>query len=125
MYGVEFREMDDLLQESDFVTLHVNLTDETRGMINARTLGLMKPTAILINTARGPIVDPDDLYDALVNGEIAYAALDVTDPEPIAVDRQVADPVQLHHRAPHRQRHPHHPHRNGDDRRAQPAGRSQ
>lgn len=85
-YGVEYREMDELLQESDFVTLHVNLTEETRYMINARTLGLMKPTAILINTARGPIVDPDALYDALVSGEIAYAALDVTEPEPIATD---------------------------------------
>ncbi len=57
--GVEYRELDDLLQEADFVSLHVNLTAETRGLIDARALELMKPTAVLINTARGPVVDPD------------------------------------------------------------------
>ncbi len=83
--GVEYRELDDLLRESDFVSLHLNLTDETRSMIDARAFNLMKENAILINTARGPMVDSDALYLALKEGQIAYAALDVTDPEPIPV----------------------------------------
>lgn len=87
--GAEYRELPDLLAESDFVSLHVNLSDETRGMINARALGLMKPSAILINTARGPVVDSDALYAALKKGEIAYAALDVTDPEPLPADHKL------------------------------------
>ncbi len=81
--SVEYRELDDLLHESDFVSLHVNLTDETQGMFDSRAFGLMRENAILINTARGPIVDSEALYDALKEGQIAYAALDVTDPEPI------------------------------------------
>ncbi len=79
-------ELDDLLRQSDFVSLHVPLTPKTRGLIGARELALMKPTAILINTARGPIVDSAALHDALANGTIAYAALDVTDPEPVPLD---------------------------------------
>ena len=82
-------ELDELLAESDFVTLHVPLTDETEHMINARTLAKMKPTAILINAARGPIVDTDALYDALSARQIAYAALDVTDPEPLPGDHKL------------------------------------
>jgi D-3-phosphoglycerate dehydrogenase len=82
-------ELDELLAESDFVTLHVPLTDETEHMINAGTLGKMKPTAILINAARGPIVDTDALYDALSARQIAYAALDVTDPEPLPGDHKL------------------------------------
>jgi glyoxylate reductase len=81
--GVEYRSFDDLLRESDYVSLHVNLTEETRGLVDARALSLMKPTAILVNTARGPVVDSDALYEALKEGKIAYAALDVTDPEPL------------------------------------------
>jgi phosphoglycerate dehydrogenase-like enzyme len=68
------------------VSLHVNLSPETKGLINAERLGLMKPTAILVNTARGPVVDSDALVDALRAGTIAAAALDVTDPEPLPVD---------------------------------------
>jgi len=81
--GVEYRSIDNLLRESDFVTLHVNLNSNTKGLINTRTLKLMKPGSILINTSRGPVVDSDALYQALKNNHIAYAALDVTDPEPL------------------------------------------
>ncbi|MGH2562824.1 MAG: 2-hydroxyacid dehydrogenase [Thermomicrobiales bacterium] len=84
--GVEFRDLDDLLRESDFVSLHVALTPETQHLIGARELGLMKREAILVNAARGPVVDTDALVDALRSGEIAGAALDVTDPEPLPAD---------------------------------------
>ncbi len=78
--------LDDLLSESDFVSLHVPLTDETHHLISDRELALMKPTAILINTARGSVLDPKALYAALRDGQILAAGLDVTDPEPIAPD---------------------------------------
>jgi glyoxylate reductase len=89
--GVEYRALDDLLRESDYVSLHVSLTDETRGMLDARAFALMKPTAILINTSRGPVVDPEALYGALKTGQIGYAALDVTDPEPLPVDHRLLE----------------------------------
>ncbi|GAB4436107.1 MAG: D-glycerate dehydrogenase [Anaerolineae bacterium] len=76
-------DLDTLLRESDFVSLHTPLTDATRHLIDAAALEQMKPTAILINTARGPVVDHDALFHALRDRRIAYAALDVTDPEPI------------------------------------------
>ncbi|HET7678106.1 MAG TPA: D-glycerate dehydrogenase [Candidatus Limnocylindrales bacterium] len=79
-------EMDQLLAESDFVSLHVNLSDETRGLIGIQALSKMKPTAVLVNTSRGPVVDQPALYHALSNGIIAGAALDVTDPEPMRAD---------------------------------------
>jgi glyoxylate reductase len=84
--GVEYADMESLLGESDFVTLHTILSPETHHLIGERELKLMKETAILINSARGPIVDPRALYRALKEGWIAYAALDVTEPEPIPVD---------------------------------------
>ena len=87
--GVEYVDFDTLLQESDYISLHVNLTDETKGLFNAETFGKMKETAVLINTARGPVIDPDALYDALKDGQIGYAALDVTDPEPLPVDHKL------------------------------------
>ncbi len=80
------RELDDLLRESDFVSIHCPLKPDTYHLIGERELGLMKPTAILVNTARGGIVDPQALYTALKNGQIGYAALDVTEPEPIHLD---------------------------------------
>lgn len=87
--GVEYRDFESLLRESDYVSLHVNLTEETRGLMDAAAFALMKPAGILINTARGPIVDSDALYDALKEGQIAYAALDVTDPEPLPADHKL------------------------------------
>lgn len=81
-YGVELVELDRLLAESDLVTIHCLLNAETHGLIGAAQLARMKPTAVLVNTARGPIVDPVALTDALRRGVIAAAALDVTDPEP-------------------------------------------
>lgn len=84
--GVKQVDFDTLLAKSDFVSLHTPLTPETRHLINREALRKMKHTAILINTARGPIVDQEALYDALTDGTIAYAALDVTDPEPMRPD---------------------------------------
>ncbi len=84
--GVTYADMDTLLAQSDFVTIHTDLNQETRHLFNAGAFGKMKSTAILINTARGPIVDPDALYEALRQGKIRAAALDVTEPEPIPVD---------------------------------------
>ena len=78
--------LNELLGRSDFVTLHCPLTPETNRLIGTEELKRMKPEASLINTARGPIVDTEALTAALRNGEIAYAALDVTDPEPIPAD---------------------------------------
>ena len=84
--GARRVELDQLLAESDFVSLHVNLTDETRHLVNAEALRRMKPSAVLVNTSRGPVVDQRALYEALRGGEIFAAALDVTDPEPMRAD---------------------------------------
>ncbi|HWV24106.1 MAG TPA: D-glycerate dehydrogenase [Thermomicrobiales bacterium] len=83
---VQFVELDDLLKEADFVSLHVALAPETHHLIDARELGLMKKTAILINAARGPVVDTDALVQSLREGDIFAAGLDVTDPEPLPAD---------------------------------------
>ncbi|HBX70561.1 MAG TPA: D-glycerate dehydrogenase, partial [Chloroflexi bacterium] len=87
--GLEYCSLDDLLTEADFVTLHVDLNAATRGLIGAREFSMMKPNAILVNTARGPIVDPEALYAALKSNQIAAAALDVTDPEPLPADHKL------------------------------------
>jgi glyoxylate reductase len=78
--------LDELLERSDFVSVHCPLTPETYHLIDSGKLSRMRSNAILINTARGPIVDPDALREALIAGEIAGAALDVTDPEPLPAD---------------------------------------
>ncbi len=78
----EFVPLDDLLRESDFVSVHVPLSDSTRGMIGAREFGLMKSTAILVNTSRGPVVDEAAVVEALRSGTIAGAGLDVFEKEP-------------------------------------------
>lgn len=82
MDGVLMTDLDTLLEECDIVSLHVPLTDSTRGLIDAEKLALMKPDAILINTARGPVVDSQALADALTQGRIAGAAVDVFESEP-------------------------------------------
>jgi phosphoglycerate dehydrogenase-like enzyme len=82
-HGVERTDLDTLLRESDVVTLHCNLTAETRGLMDRRRLALLKPTAVLINTARGTVVDLDALCDALEARAMAAAALDVLPEEPL------------------------------------------
>jgi glyoxylate reductase len=84
--GVTFVELDELLRESDFVSLHCALTENTRHLIGAHELELMKREAVLVNAARGPVVDTEALLSALRDGTIWSAALDVTDPEPLPPD---------------------------------------
>lgn len=81
--------VDELLETADFITLHVPLTPDTKHLIDVAAFKKMKKTAVLINTSRGPIVESDALYEALHSGDIAYAALDVTDPEPLPADHKL------------------------------------
>ena len=85
-YGVEMTSLRDLLERADFVSLNCDLNPTSYHLINAETLRWMKPTAVLINTARGPIVDEPALVAALENGHIAGAALDVFEVEPLPLD---------------------------------------
>ncbi|MGW7368931.1 2-hydroxyacid dehydrogenase [Streptomyces sp. NPDC054841] len=80
--GARHVPLDDLLRASDYVTLHAPLTDETRHLLDAGRLALLKPTAFVINTARGALIDQDALADALASGTLAGAGIDVFDPEP-------------------------------------------
>ena len=88
--GLEYVPMETVLRESDFISVHVPLLPETRGLIGAQQLRLMKKTAILINTSRGPVVDEAALADALESGEIAAAGLDVFEREPEVEPRLLA-----------------------------------
>jgi D-3-phosphoglycerate dehydrogenase len=74
--------LEELLERSDFISVHAPLTDQTRHIIGAAELAKMKSTAILVNTSRGPLIDPDALYEALTTGQINSAGLDVHEPEP-------------------------------------------
>jgi len=85
-WGATPADLETLLREADFVSLHVPLTSDTAHLINADALGKMKSNAILVNTSRGPIIDHQALYEALRAGRIGAAALDVTEPEPLGVD---------------------------------------
>jgi phosphoglycerate dehydrogenase-like enzyme len=84
--GVDLVDLATVFRESDFVAVNCPLTAETHGLIDAHLLGLMKPTAFLVNTARGPIVAQDDLVAALQTGALAGAGLDVFNPEPLPAD---------------------------------------
>ena len=85
-YNMTYAPIDTVLRQSDFVSVHVNLTPETYHLISHHELHLMKSNAVLVNAARGPVIDPKALYLALKEGEIGFAALDVTEPEPITMD---------------------------------------
>ena len=85
-YGAEPLELDELLAESDFISVHVPLTRETRGMIGEAEFCRMKPTAVVINTARGGVIDEKALVEALKTGRIAGAAVDVYEEEPVKAD---------------------------------------
>lgn len=89
-YGVQYVDLETLCKESDYISLHTPLFPSTKGMINKRLFNMMKPTAFFINVSRGPVIVEEDLYDALKNGVIAGAGLDVFDPEP-PVNNRFAD----------------------------------
>jgi phosphoglycerate dehydrogenase-like enzyme len=79
-------EFETLLEESDFISLHTPLTPDTRHLIDAEALSKVKPSAVLVNTSRGPVVDLDALHDALKSGRLFAAGLDVTEPEPLPLE---------------------------------------
>jgi glyoxylate reductase len=85
-YGLEHTSLEDLLRQADFISLHTPLTPQTHHLIGHEQLRMMKPSAILVNTSRGPVVDTEALAEALRAGAIGGAALDVTDPEPLPAD---------------------------------------
>lgn len=85
-FGLEYRSQDELLRESDFVTVHTALTSGTEGMCDDNFFTAMKPTAVFVNTGRGGLVDQEALYRALTTGSIYAAGIDVTTPEPLPTD---------------------------------------
>ena len=85
-YHATYADLDTVLREADFLSIHTTLSTTTYHYFDDAKLKLMKPSAVLINTSRGPVVDPAALYRALSSGTIAYAALDVTEPEPIKMN---------------------------------------
>ena len=86
MPGVELLSLDEVLAHSDFVSVHVALTEQTRQLLDARRIALMKPGAVLVNTARGGIVDECALAAALADGHLFAAGIDVYEQEPVAAD---------------------------------------
>lgn len=94
--GIDLRELSDVFRESDYVSLHAPLTSETRHLINRESLALFRPGAILINTARGGLVEGAALVDAVSNGHLAGAVLDVVDPEPLAPDDPLRHAAGIH-----------------------------
>ena len=94
--GIRKVDLDPLYAESDFITLHVPLNDQTRHMVSAAQFARMKPTAVVINCSRGGVVDQAALVEALDEGRIAGAGLDVYETEPSAADKSFADPVMNH-----------------------------
>lgn len=101
-HGVRLVSLEELLKTSDFISIHVPLTEDTRSMFSKREFAMMKPSAVLINTARGPIVDEEALIEALESGKIAFAVLDVTTKEPPAADnplRRIANVTLTPHLA--------------------------
>ncbi len=92
-YGLAYRSMDDVLREADFITLHLPLLPDTKRLIDAKKLALMKPTTVLINTSRGEVIDQPALIEALRSGKLAWAALDVYEDEPGANDTTYAGPI--------------------------------
>jgi phosphoglycerate dehydrogenase-like enzyme len=93
--GVAYASRTDLLAGSDFVTIHLKLSDRTTGFFGADDFAAMKPDAYLVNTSRGPIIDQDALIDAVTNGRIAGAALDVFDEEPLPENHPLLDAPNL------------------------------
>jgi D-3-phosphoglycerate dehydrogenase len=89
--NIEFVDLDTLYRKSDIVTVHVSLNDKTRHMINSDAFKKMKKEAVIINTARGPIIDEKALISALKNGDIAGAGLDVFEKEPLAIDSELRE----------------------------------
>ncbi|MDD9989884.1 MAG: D-glycerate dehydrogenase [Spirochaetaceae bacterium] len=89
--GARYVALDELLARSDFVALNMPLTDQTRGMIGARELGLMKESAVLVNAARGAVIDHDALLDTMRAGKLHCAAVDVTEPEPLPRDHPLLE----------------------------------
>ena len=87
--GIEFADQETVLRESDFVSLHTPYMPATHHLISHDQLKMMKNTAVLVNSSRGPVVDPDALYEALRDGEIDSAGLDVTEPEPLPADHRL------------------------------------
>ena len=84
--GVELVEKDELFRRSDVLSVHLVLSARSRGLVGAREIGLMKKSAVIVNTSRGPIVDTDAMVAALKEGRLAYAGVDVYDKEPLAID---------------------------------------
>ncbi len=84
--GVEWVESDELFRRADILSVHLVLSERSRGLVGKREIGLMKPSAILVNTSRGPICDTAAVIDALKTGRLAYAGFDVYDQEPLPID---------------------------------------